>query len=383
MKEKVENYTSYVIVGLVMTVLVIAGLALYSFRETTRLASAAEEFSQERVARGEEIFAAQCSTCHGAEGQGGSGPALKNRTILQNTLDNVFFSVIRSGVPGTQMPAWSVEFGGPLTDEDVHDLVALLRSWEPTAPEIVVQAAPPSATNGALLFASTCAACHGQDGVGEATAPRLNDPQRLQLLPDEWYRAVIRNGRPAKGMPTWGTVLSPAQIEDLVALVAAWRGGELVKPVFSITDLLDQALFALDEGNLEDGALQVERARAIASGAGLQVLENARVLIAAGDLPGATAALKALQAEWPLGDPAAGAVVYSANCAACHGAQGEGGLGTALQNNVFVQSQTNRQMVEFLLAGRAGTAMAGFFDRLDENQLANVISILRLWQNLP
>jgi cytochrome c oxidase subunit 2 len=107
------------------------------------------------------------------------------------------------------------------------------------------------------------------------------------------------------------------------------------------------------------------------------------VLIAAGDLPGATAALKALQAEWPLGDPAEGAVVYSANCAACHGVQGEGGLGTALQNNTFVQSQTNRQMLEFLLAGRAGTAMAGFSGRLDDTQIANVISILRLWQNVP
>ena len=36
----------------------------------------------------------------------------------------------------TQMPAWSVAYGGPLTDQDVRHVVAFIRSWEPTAPVI-------------------------------------------------------------------------------------------------------------------------------------------------------------------------------------------------------------------------------------------------------
>ena len=95
------------------------------------------------AAKGKAVHGQQCVACHGAQGEGGVGPALNNRQVLKGTLDSVFFAVIRSGVPGTQMPAWSVEFGGPLTDEEVRDVVALLRSWEPTAPEIrqAVQAA--------------------------------------------------------------------------------------------------------------------------------------------------------------------------------------------------------------------------------------------------
>ena len=225
MKENLENYSKLILIGLVLTLIVVTALLVYSLAETNRLASAAEEHTQKRVARGGEFYQAQCVSCHGAQGEGGIGPALNNRTVLKNTLDNVFFSVVRSGVPGTQMPAWSVDFGGPLTDEDVRDVVAFLRAWEPTAPEILPIQFVPDAKTGARLFASTCAMCHGENGNGGDIAPRINEPTRLASLPDEWYRGVINNGRPAKGMPTWGTVLSPNQVEDLVALVAAWRRG--------------------------------------------------------------------------------------------------------------------------------------------------------------
>lgn len=383
MKEKFENYTSYVVAGLLMTVLVISSLAIYTYRETERLANASEHFNTERVTRGSRIYQEQCVACHGLEGEGGSGPALNNRTVLKNTLDNVFFSVIRSGVPGTQMPAWSVDFGGPLTDEDVRDVVALFRSWEPTAPEIAPQVITPDAARGALLFTSTCAACHGENGAGTDTAPRINDPQRLLALSDDWYRGVVRNGRPARGMPTWGTVLSPAQIEDLIVLFAAWRDGQLVQPDFSTTTLLESALYALEQDDPQSAVVHIEHALSITKGAALDILITASAQIKAGDIPGAQETLKALQSQWPLGDAADGALIYSANCAVCHGIQGEGGIGTVLQNNAFIQSQTNSELVQFTLVGRTGTAMAGFEGRLDEAQIANAIAFLRLLQGAP
>jgi mono/diheme cytochrome c family protein len=90
-----------------------------------------------------------------------------------------------------------------------------------------------------------------------------------------------------------------------------------------------------------------------------------------------------LQAQWPLGDPAKGAAVYSANCAACHGIQGAGGIGLPLNPSLFVQAQSNADLLAFLQAGRPGTAMAGFKDRLPDADLADVIAFLRLWQPQP
>lgn len=383
MEKQEVDHTAFLWIGLALTLAVIVALGVYSRSESARLAHAAEEFTAERIARGGQIYVEQCTSCHGAQGEGGVGPALNDRQVLKNTLDKVFFSVIRSGVPGTQMPAWSVEFGGPLTDEDIRDVVAYLRAWEPTAPEIQTEQFEPDPARGAVLFASTCVVCHGEAGQGTETAPRLNDLERLQALSDDWYRGVIENGRPAKGMPTWGTVLSPNQIADLVALLAAWREGRSVQPDFSATELLDLAYYALEQDDPASAALELERARSVLDGAGAQILQSALDQISAGDLEGAQANLETLRQQWPVGDPAAGTPTYSANCAACHGTQGEGGVGPALQSSEFVQSESNAGLVAFIQEGRPGTAMAGFGTRLNEGELADIVALLRLWQGQP
>jgi hypothetical protein len=60
---------------------------------------------------------------------------------------------IEHGVPGSPMPAWSQANGGPLTDENINDIVAFIMSWEvPPAPaELAPTPTPaPSALRGPL-----------------------------------------------------------------------------------------------------------------------------------------------------------------------------------------------------------------------------------------
>jgi mono/diheme cytochrome c family protein len=208
----------------------------------------------------------------------------------------------------------------------------------------------------------------------------LNDPARLAKFDDAWYRSVIANGRPAKGMPTWGTVLSPAQLDDLVALIGAWRQGQQVAPSFSVTDLLGRALFALTQNDPGSATLQARRALGLTSGASAEVLRNALAQLQAGDNEGARATLQALSDQWPLGDAASGAALYSANCQVCHGSQGEGGIGKPLHPSAFVQSQNNSELVKFIGHGRPGTAMAGFTGRLSDGEMADLVAFLREWQ---
>ncbi|MCP4426320.1 MAG: c-type cytochrome [Chloroflexi bacterium] len=380
MKSK-ENYDRYSIIGLVLTLIILIGMSYSWFIETDRLEAAAETMADERIEHGKHIYEEQCVSCHGAEGEGGVGTALNNRGLLKNTLDAVFFSVIRSGVPSTEMPSWSVDYGGPLTDEDIKNVVAFIRAWEPTAPEIVPVVFTPDAARGALLFSTTCALCHGEDGMGGDEAPALNDPARLGALEDDWYRATIKNGRPAKGMPTWGTVLSPEQIEDIIALIIAWRKGADVEAAFSVTDLLASAVFSLEESDAGSAALHVERALRSAEGAGAEVLRNAAVQLSDGDDAGALITLSALAKQWPLGDSAAGEAVYKTYCTPCHGPEGAGvaGLGLPLQPSEFVSGSTTPELLNFILEGLEGTAMAGFEGRLTEAEIADVIAFLRLW----
>jgi mono/diheme cytochrome c family protein len=287
-----EDYTGLVTLGLGLALFLLIGLGIYWFGDSSRLESAAAILRQGRIQRGSEIFTGQCAGCHGMQGEGGVGPALQDRAVLKNTPDEIFFSVIRSGVPNTQMPSWSVDFGGPLTDEDIHDVVAFIRDWETTAPEVAPKTAQPNPAQGALLFSSTCALCHGENGLGgKEGVPALNDPERLAQFDDDWYRGVIANGRPAKGMPTWGTVLAPVQIDDLVALLAAWREGQDVQPAFSLADLLDQARFALLQDDPASARLQLDRAIQISTGDTAAALRRAVEQIEAGNLGAAAETL--------------------------------------------------------------------------------------------
>ncbi|OGV72919.1 MAG: hypothetical protein A3K19_20840 [Lentisphaerae bacterium RIFOXYB12_FULL_65_16] len=127
-----ENYTLHAGVGLVLVLLTIVGLSFYWIGEQARMQTSAQHLLSERIARAQKLYANQCADCHGTDGEGGAGPALNDRKILKDNPDEVFYSVIRSGVPSTEMTAWSISYGGPLTDEDVRDLVAMLRSWEVT-----------------------------------------------------------------------------------------------------------------------------------------------------------------------------------------------------------------------------------------------------------
>jgi cbb3-type cytochrome c oxidase subunit III len=219
-----ENYTVYLTIGLGLTLAILVTFQLYIFQEPDRIAAVEAHDKSVAFTAGQALFKKNCTLCHGDNGEGTRGrPSLNDKPFLTNTSDDRIFSIISSGVPNTEMPAWNQSHGGPLTDEDVLNLVAFIRAWEPNAPDR--RATPPvgSLTRGRSLYANVCAVCHGKDGEGVNGIVALNDPAKLKQFDDTWYGDVITKGRPAQGMPTWGTVLSPEQVADLLALLDTWR----------------------------------------------------------------------------------------------------------------------------------------------------------------
>ena len=225
-----ENYSPFVAVAFGLTLAILASFQAYIFREPARIAADEAAQKSSDVFAGKVLFSTYCTVCHGKQGEGVDAPALNSKTFLTDTDDDTIFSIISSGVPGTEMPAWNQVHGGPLTDQEARQLVAYIRNWEPNAPNVNVQERAGNPALGLEIFNSTCIVCHGDTGKGTDRAPALNDPTKLAQFDDSWYINTITNGRPAKGMPTWGTVLSPAQVRDLVALLRAWGRGETVQP---------------------------------------------------------------------------------------------------------------------------------------------------------
>ncbi len=56
------------------------------------------------IAAGEKTFRSYCTVCHGRTGEGAKGPDLTLGLFRNATSDAAMFSVIRYGIPGTDMP---------------------------------------------------------------------------------------------------------------------------------------------------------------------------------------------------------------------------------------------------------------------------------------
>ena len=85
--------------------------------------------------QGEGLFESNCASCHGVDGTGGTAPALNSRQFLEAATDEQISALIAVGVPGSQMGAYSLDFGGSLTLEQIEAITTYLRGLEETAPD--------------------------------------------------------------------------------------------------------------------------------------------------------------------------------------------------------------------------------------------------------
>ena len=107
--------------------------------------------------KGATTYGSKCEGCHGADAVGNIGPA------LTAPMDE---TVIRNGVSGTSMPAFTTE---QLSDSDIADIDAWLET-------LGGGDGGGNATNGAALYTSGCSdsSCHGVDGSGNGGVQGLD-----------------------------------------------------------------------------------------------------------------------------------------------------------------------------------------------------------------
>jgi len=78
--------------------------------------------------QGATLYDGNCAVCHGANGEGRIGATL-TKSWGSIRPDLAIRSTIAGGVTGTAMPAWSQENGGPLTEDEIDDIVSFVLSW--------------------------------------------------------------------------------------------------------------------------------------------------------------------------------------------------------------------------------------------------------------
>ncbi len=319
---------------------------------------AIEEYLRSRVGAGGLVEAKAlfhslgCRGCHKVRGVGGDdGPDLtavgnkdpgqlsfaevKAERTLANWLKQ-HFRAPASVVHGSAMP----ELG--LTERQIDQLTFYMLSLrrgkfsESLWPRDRIRAEHfgirEFATDGATLYGTFCAACHGPKGEGmrypgAPPFPAIGNPDFLRLVSDDVLSAYIMRGRPGRRMPAWGDLEGGLRDEEIVRLIAYIRS------------------FA---------AVPFE-----------------------GD---------AKPRRWIEGDATQGKRVYVEACASCHGVSGEGKEGPALNNRVFLDIATDSYLFKTIRIGRRGTSMSGFGAgsttqrALTDAEIASVVTFMRTWE---
>lgn len=189
-----------------------------------------------------QLYARNCSGCHGADGRLGAARPLNDPLYLALAGEATLRAAIAQGVPGTSAPAFSQQAGGNLTDKQIDLLVEGMRSrWGKaenfknlTLPPyslhdaIIKSGAPSDPRRGAVAYQTYCAQCHGTDGSGGPKGGSVIDPAYLALVSDQALRTAVIVGRSDLGMPDWradvsGRPMSQQEISDVVAWLGSHR----------------------------------------------------------------------------------------------------------------------------------------------------------------
>ncbi len=165
-------------------------------------AAKSADASAASIANGKRAFtSAGCVACHGAQGQGTaigiqiSPPPFELPALI---------SYVRQ--PTGKMPPFGA---GTVSDQQLGDIYAFLKSVAP--PPSAGETLTGNAENGKKLFAAYgCFECHGRQGAGASTGPRIGPPA-ITLA------AVLRYVRAPTGQmpPYTAKVVSDQDLTDI------------------------------------------------------------------------------------------------------------------------------------------------------------------------
>lgn len=192
------------------------------------------------------LYKANCSGCHGGDGQMGAARPLNDPLFLAVIGKQTLSDVISNGVPRTAMPAFSKSGGGDLTAQQIAILADQMEARWSHPHEFETVSLPSYSAGlgdskaGAEVFHTYCAYCHGEEGTGGAKAGSIVDPSFLALVSDQSLRTTVIVGRGDHDSPDYrNDSASHPMTSQEISDVVAWLSSHRIVPV-NLTQSLTQ-----------------------------------------------------------------------------------------------------------------------------------------------
>ena len=170
-------------------------------------------FTPADIAYGVRLYDAQCTTCHGANGDGVGGVDLRSGKFRNGPTDQDLVRVITNGIPGTGMQAFRLDAS------EVAGIVAYLRNMNSFDRG---SAKGGDARRGRTIFdgKGECGRCHRVGAQGSRVAPDLSDigaarsaGSLLRSMTDPSSQMMPIN-RPVRAVTRDGTVINGRRLNE-------------------------------------------------------------------------------------------------------------------------------------------------------------------------
>ncbi len=332
--------------GILATLIIVAIIPIYSLLEPARQEELLNDYYADAVISASDLYAENCAVCHGAAGEGiADNPSLDSEAVRAMSAGDLY-KVISRGRDGTLMAAWAEEEGGVLSNQQVEDFITLIQqgSWVYVAarvdelgltpPEVIemeiseamladVAQLPDgnALSEGLVVYAENCSACHGANGAGTVIAPAI-DTEELRATPEDELLQLINKGVSGTLMAGWEGALPPDQLDSVVSLIYRWP------------ELLQSGVDFPEEEAI--------------------VFPSSPELIAAGEQ------------------------LFHIACQSCHGTDGYGTpMAPALNNEIFLADTPDAAIYQIIAGGIPDTLMPAWGNRLTDQDLQSLVAYLR------
>lgn len=190
-------------------------------------------------------YAKYCALCHGPDREGhvnDHAPSLRSESLMKTGFPHHIYLTISYGRPGTPMAGFVDEVGGPMSRDEIIQMLYWSREKSGVTEQVDFDSEPVTGDVdlGAKLYATECAQCHGKQGEG-ITGTALGNSAMLSLTEDKFIRFAIENGRDGTDMKAFGDKLSAEEIDALTAFIRSRAAGwSVVKPVYRAPPPVDE-----------------------------------------------------------------------------------------------------------------------------------------------